>query len=35
MVEEMKKAGLPEPEFKEEMGGFLCISTRISTQKIA
>jgi ATP-dependent DNA helicase RecG len=22
MVEEMKKAGLPEPEFKEEMGGF-------------
>jgi len=22
MIEEMKKAGLPEPEFKEEMGGF-------------
>jgi ATP-dependent DNA helicase RecG len=34
MLEEMKKAGLPEPEFKEEMGAFLCISIRTSTRKI-
>jgi len=33
IMEAMKSAGLPEPEFKEEMGGFSVISGRIFTTK--